>query len=118
MRTVEQYLEKTVDFDAFSATSSNEIMRKRFADIAACYRLLARDRERLVAMGAIPQEQIHLTDMRKDEAANFRNAAKRRRANAAASLTLLDSDAWLELASDWMAMAEAFEKEVRPRSLN
>jgi hypothetical protein len=56
MRTVEQYLEKAADFDAFAATSSNELMKKRFADIAACYRLLARDRERL---GAIPQEPIH-----------------------------------------------------------
>jgi hypothetical protein len=56
--------------------------------------------------------------MRKDEAANCRNGAKRCRANAAASLTLLDSDAWLELASDWMTLAEAFEKEVQPRSLN
>jgi hypothetical protein len=59
MRTVEQYLEKAVVFDAFAATSSNEFMKKRFTDIAACYRLLARDRERLVAMGAIPQEPIH-----------------------------------------------------------
>jgi hypothetical protein len=56
--------------------------------------------------------------MRKDEAANCRKAAKRCRANAAASLTLLDSDAWLELASDWMTLAEAFEEEARPRRLN
>lgn len=58
MRTVEQYLEKAVEFDTFAATSSNEAMQKRFADIAACYRLLARDRERLVAAGAIPAELI------------------------------------------------------------
>jgi hypothetical protein len=41
-----------------AATSSNECMQKRFTDIAACYRLLARDRERLLATGAIPQELI------------------------------------------------------------
>ena len=58
MRTVEQYLEKAAEFDAFAATSSDECMQKRFADIAAFYRLLARDRERLVATGAIPRELI------------------------------------------------------------
>lgn len=58
MRTVEQYLEKAVEFEAFAATSSNGCMQKRFADIAACYRLLARDRERLIATGAIPPELI------------------------------------------------------------
>ena len=58
MRTVEQYLEKAVEFEAFAATSSNEAMRKSFADIAACYRLLAKERERLIATGAIPSETI------------------------------------------------------------
>jgi hypothetical protein len=58
MRTVEEYLEKAFEFEAFAATSANESMQKRFADIAACYRLLARDRERLVATGAIPREFI------------------------------------------------------------
>jgi hypothetical protein len=58
MRTVEQYLEKAVEFEAFAATSSNESMQKRFADIAACYRLLAKERERLIATGAIPPETL------------------------------------------------------------
>jgi len=53
MRTVEQDLEKAVEFEAFAATSSNEAMQKRFSDIAACYRLLARERERLIETGAI-----------------------------------------------------------------
>jgi hypothetical protein len=53
--------------------------------------------------------------MRKDDAASCRRAAKKCRTNAAASLTLQDSDAWLELASDWMTLAEAFEEEVRRR---
>jgi hypothetical protein len=53
--------------------------------------------------------------MRKDDAANCRRAAKKCSANAAASLTLLASDAWLELASDWMTLAEAFEEEARRR---
>lgn len=57
MRTVEQYLEKAVEFEAFAATSSNECTQKRFADIAACYRLLARSAP-LVGAGAIPPELI------------------------------------------------------------
>jgi hypothetical protein len=60
MRTVAQYLEKAPEFEAFAATSSNECMQKRFTDIAACYRLLAKDRARLVAIGAIPRESIEM----------------------------------------------------------
>ena len=58
MRTVEQYLQKAVEFETFADTSSNEAMRKRFADVAECYRLLARGRERLIATGEIPAEAI------------------------------------------------------------
>lgn len=56
MRTVGQYLERAVEFDALAVSSSDKCMRKRFADIAACYRLLAKDRERLIATGVIPPE--------------------------------------------------------------
>jgi hypothetical protein len=61
---------------------------------------------------------LKLTDMRKDDAAYCRRAAEQCRTAAAAALSLLDTDAWLELASDWMMLAEAFEKEHRPRWLN
>lgn len=56
--------------------------------------------------------------MREDDAAYCRKAADQCRTNAAASVTLLATDAWLELASDWTTLAEAFEKEARPRWLN
>ena len=54
----------------------------------------------------------------KDDAAYCRRAAERCRPNATASVTLLDTDAWLDLAADWTTLAEAFEKEARPRWLN
>ena len=54
MRTVAEYLDKAVEFEALAATSPEQSLRKRFADIAACYRLLARERERLIATGAMP----------------------------------------------------------------
>jgi len=54
MRTVAEYLDKAIEFETLAATSPEESLRKRFADIAACYRLLAKERERLIATGAIP----------------------------------------------------------------
>jgi len=56
--------------------------------------------------------------MSKDDAAYCRRAAEQCRLYAAESVSLLDMNAWLELASDWMALAEAFEEEHRPRWLN
>ena len=56
--------------------------------------------------------------MRKDDATYCRRAAKQCRTNAAEATSVLDTDAWLELASDWTTLAEAFEKEARPRWLH
>jgi hypothetical protein len=56
--------------------------------------------------------------MRKDDAAYCRRAAKQCRSNAAAAVSLPDTDAWLELASDWSTLAEAFEAEARPKWLH
>jgi hypothetical protein len=36
--------------------ASNEKLKKRYNDIAACYRLLAKDREWLIGTGAIEGE--------------------------------------------------------------
>lgn len=56
MRSVVEYLQKAAEFEAMSTTTSIETMRKRYYDIAACYRLLAKDRERLIGTGAIDSE--------------------------------------------------------------
>jgi hypothetical protein len=53
MRSVKEYLEKAAEFEAMAAVAENETLMARYADIAACYRLLARDRQRLVETGVI-----------------------------------------------------------------
>jgi hypothetical protein len=46
-------------------------------------------------------------------AANSRKGAERCIKNAAESADWAEEDAWLELASDWTELAEAFENEDR-----
>ncbi|WP_065754373.1 hypothetical protein [Bradyrhizobium paxllaeri] len=60
MRSVAEYLERATQFDDLAASASVEVLRKRYADIAACYRLLAKDREWLISTGAIEAEQTAL----------------------------------------------------------
>jgi len=56
MRTVAEYLEKAVEFDDLAVAAPVEGLKKRYADLAACYRLLAKEREWLVGSGAIDSE--------------------------------------------------------------
>jgi hypothetical protein len=56
VRSVAQYFEKAAEFEALAAEASNETLKKRYNDIAACYRLLAKDREWLIGTGAIEGE--------------------------------------------------------------
>jgi hypothetical protein len=57
VRDVREYLEKAAEFEALAARAGNAALRQRFADLAAGYRKLAADRERMIAEGAIaPQE--------------------------------------------------------------
>jgi hypothetical protein len=57
LRSVAEYLERAAEFDNLAASASVEVLRKRYADIAACYRLLAKDREWLISTGAIEGER-------------------------------------------------------------
>ncbi|KRR11621.1 hypothetical protein CQ12_40965 [Bradyrhizobium jicamae] len=57
MRSVAEYLEWAAEFDELAASANVEVLRKRYADIAACYRLLAKAREWLISTGAIEGEQ-------------------------------------------------------------
>lgn len=50
MRSVAEYLE------ALASTATVDELRKRYSDIAACYRLLAKEREWLIGTGAIEGE--------------------------------------------------------------
>lgn len=49
MRSVAEYIDKAVEFDRLAADTSDLTLKKRYADLAACYRLLAHDREKLIA---------------------------------------------------------------------
>jgi hypothetical protein len=53
VRTVAEYLERAAEFEAQAAATSIDTLKKRYADIAACYRLLAREREWLISTAAI-----------------------------------------------------------------
>jgi hypothetical protein len=57
VRSVAEYLDRAAEFEALAATASVEVLKKRYGDIAACYRLLAREREWLINTGAIEGEQ-------------------------------------------------------------
>ena len=56
MRSVADYLEKAAEFEALAAAADIDVLKKRYGDIAACYRLLAKDREWLIGTGTIPSE--------------------------------------------------------------
>lgn len=57
LRSVAEYLERAAEFEVMAASTGVDVLRKRYADIAACYRLLAKDREWLIGTGAIGSEQ-------------------------------------------------------------
>lgn len=56
MRSVADYLERAAEFEALAAKTDVEVLRKRYGDIAACYRLLAKEREWLIGTGAVESE--------------------------------------------------------------
>jgi hypothetical protein len=56
VRSVAEYLERAAEFEALAAEASIESLKKRYKDIAAFYRLLAKDREWLIGTGAIEGE--------------------------------------------------------------
>ena len=56
MRSVAEYLERAAEFERMAASVNVDVLKKRYADIAACYRLLAKDREWLIGTGAIGSE--------------------------------------------------------------
>ena len=53
MRSVAEYLQRAAEFEALAAEASIEPLRKRYEDIAACYRLLAKDRDWLSAQAPL-----------------------------------------------------------------
>lgn len=60
MRSVAQYLERSAEFDRLAKGVSDPVLKKRYADIAECYRLLANDLQRLIATGTIDTDSSRL----------------------------------------------------------
>ena len=56
MRSCADYLAMATEFDELARSSSEPALKKRYADIAECYRLLARERQRLIEIGSIEPE--------------------------------------------------------------
>jgi hypothetical protein len=61
MRSVSEYLKRTEEFEGLAAGAPDAASKKRFADIADCYRLFARERKRLIETGAIERRRFGLT---------------------------------------------------------
>lgn len=57
MRSVTEYLEKAAEFDELARSTCEPALKKRYADVAESYRLLASVRRRLIETGAIKPEQ-------------------------------------------------------------
>jgi hypothetical protein len=53
MRSIEEYLDQAPRFHALAALTTEPTLKKRYADLADCYRLLAADREKLIQNGTI-----------------------------------------------------------------
>jgi hypothetical protein len=58
VRSVAEYLQRAAEFEALAASTTVDALRKRYDDIAACYRLLAKEREWLIGTGAIEDDRI------------------------------------------------------------
>lgn len=56
MRSVVEYMARAAEFDELARSSSEPALKRRYADIAECYRLLARERQRLIETGSIEPE--------------------------------------------------------------
>jgi hypothetical protein len=52
MRSIAEYLGKAAEFDVLAKSTDNPTLKKRYSDVAECYRLLASDLRRLIATGA------------------------------------------------------------------
>jgi hypothetical protein len=57
VRSVAEYLAKAAEFDELAGSAKLPELKKRYADVAECYRLLASERQRLIAAGTIKSEE-------------------------------------------------------------
>jgi hypothetical protein len=48
MRTLAEYLMKAIECDYLANAAPDPALKKRYSDLAECYRLFAKERERLI----------------------------------------------------------------------
>ena len=58
MRSVAEYLARAAAFDDLARLTSEPSLQKRYSDVAECYRLLAKERQRLITEGTIESELL------------------------------------------------------------
>jgi hypothetical protein len=56
MRSVAEYLRRATEFDERAKATGEPTLKRRCADVADCYRLLANERKRLIETGAIASD--------------------------------------------------------------
>jgi len=56
MRATAEHLAQAVEFDRLASSTPDPELKMRYAELAEAYRLLATEREKLMAMGALPSE--------------------------------------------------------------
>lgn len=56
LRSVADYLQKAEEFDRLAAETKLPPLKKRYGDLAECYRLLASERKGLVEAGKIQSD--------------------------------------------------------------
>ena len=56
VRSVAEYLARAIEFDDMANATRVPALQKRYSDIADCYRLLARERQRLIDECVIESE--------------------------------------------------------------
>jgi hypothetical protein len=53
MRSITEYLQRAKEFETLEHAAGSTSLKKRYADLAECYRLLAHERQRLIEAGEI-----------------------------------------------------------------
>jgi hypothetical protein len=56
MRAVAEYRAKADEFEALAQETITPALKRRYSDMAECYRLLAEERERLIKSGELPEK--------------------------------------------------------------
>ena len=53
MRTITEHLAEAAELDRLATSTSSPELKMRYAELAEAYRLLAKEREELIAIGAL-----------------------------------------------------------------